>query len=92
MSDTKKASAEFLVGNQLGLHVRAAAMVVRTMTPFSAKVSIRAGSSVADARSVLDLLTLSASKGTPIVVEAEGEDADAALASLGDLIARNFAE
>jgi phosphotransferase system HPr (HPr) family protein len=87
-----KASAEFTVGNQLGLHVRAAAMVVRTMTPFSSRVSIRAGGSVADARSVLDLLTLSASKGTKIVVEAEGEDADKAVEVLGDLIARNFAE
>ena len=81
-----------MVGNQLGLHVRAAAMVVRTMTPFASKVSIRAGDSVADARSVLDLLTLSASKGTRIVVEAEGDDAEAAVAMLGDLIARNFAE
>jgi phosphotransferase system HPr (HPr) family protein len=86
------ASAEFVVGNQLGLHVRAAAMVVRTMSPFSSKVTIRAGDSEADARSVLDLLTLSASKGTRIVVEAEGDDAEAAVAMLGDLIARNFAE
>jgi phosphocarrier protein len=89
---SSKASAEFIVSNQLGLHVRAAAMVVRTMTPFASKVSIRAGSSVADARSVLDLLTLSASKGTKIVVEAEGDDAEAAVATLGDLIARNFSE
>ncbi|MFN2377085.1 MAG: HPr family phosphocarrier protein [Candidatus Binatia bacterium] len=89
---SKKATAEFTVGNQLGLHVRAAAMVVRTMTPFTSRVSIRAGGSVADARSVLDLLTLSASKGTRIVVEAEGDDAEAALATLGDLIDRNFAE
>jgi len=89
---SSKASAEYIVSNQLGLHVRAAAMVVRTMTPFASKVSIRAGSSVADARSVLDLLTLSASKGTRIIVEAEGDDAEAAVATLGDLIARNFAE
>lgn len=89
---SQKASAEFLVSNQLGLHVRAAAMVVRTMTPFVCRVSIHAGDSVADARSVLDLLTLSASRGTRIVVEAEGDDAEAAVATLGDLIARNFAE
>jgi phosphotransferase system HPr (HPr) family protein len=89
---SSRASAEYVVGNQLGLHVRAAAMVVRTMSPFSSKVTIRAGDSEADARSVLDLLTLSASKGTRIVVEAEGDDAEAAVAMLGDLIARNFAE
>jgi len=90
MSD--KASAEFVVGNQLGLHVRAAAMVVRTMTPFQSRIFIRTEGGRADARSVLDLLTLSASKGTRIVVEAEGRDAEAAVAALGDLIARNFAE
>lgn len=89
---SNKARAEFTIGNQLGLHVRAAAMVVRTMTPFASKISIQAGSSVADARSVLDLLTLSASKGTPIVVEAEGDDAEAAVTALGDLIANNFSE
>jgi phosphotransferase system HPr (HPr) family protein len=89
---SSRASAEYVVGNQLGLHVRAAAMVVRTMSPFSSKVTIRAGDSEADARSVLDLLTLSASKGTRIVVEAEGDDAEAAVATLGDLIARNFSE
>jgi phosphotransferase system HPr (HPr) family protein len=89
---SSKATAEYVVGNQLGLHVRAAAMVVRTMSPFSSKVTIRAGDSEADARSVLDLLTLSASKGTRIVVEAEGDDAEAAVATLGDLIARNFSE
>ena len=43
-------------------------------------------------RSVLDLMTLAASTGTPIVVEAEGADAEAAVAALGGLIARNFAE
>lgn len=89
---SQKASAEFVVGNQLGLHVRAAAMVVRTLTPFTSRISIRAGGSVADARSVLDLLTLSASKGTKIVVEAEGDDAEAAVGVLGDLIRNNFAE
>jgi phosphocarrier protein HPr len=86
------ATAEYVVGNQLGLHVRAAAMVVRTMTPFQSRVTIRTEGGTADARSVLDLLTLSASKGTTIRVEAEGADAEAAVAALGDLIARNFAE
>jgi len=37
-------------------------------------------------------MTLAAARGTPVVVEAEGEDADAALAALGRLIAENFNE
>jgi len=89
---SQQATAEFVVGNQLGLHVRAAAMVVRTIAPYQSKVTIRTDGGLADARSVLDLLTLSASKGTTIVVWAEGPDAEEAVAALGNLISRNFAE
>jgi len=88
----KKARARFTINNELGLHFRAAAMVVRTLGDFSAKVTISNGDTVADARSVLDLLTLAAARGTEVVVEAEGEDAEQAVEALGALIARNFAE
>jgi len=92
MTKAKKARGEFAVTNELGLHFRAAAMVVRTMSEFRARVRVSNGETTADARSVLDLLTLAASCGTRLVVEAEGEDAQEAVAALGALIARNFAE
>ena len=87
-----KKRAEFTVPNELGLHFRVAALIVRTLEGYSSDVTISNGESVADARSVLDLMTLAAARGTRIVVEAEGADADAALAALGELIASNFAE
>jgi len=89
---TKKASGCFTITNELGLHFRASAMVVRTMGEFSSRVTISNGETVADARSVLDLMTLAAGLGTNLTVEAEGEDAERALEALGALIARNFAE
>ena len=92
MAGTKKIEAEFTVTNELGLHFRAAAMVVRTISDFRSEVRIANGDTVADARSVLDLMTLAASRGTALRVTAEGDDADAAVKALGDLIARNFAE
>ena len=52
--------------NELGLHFRAAAMVVRTLSKFSSKVTMSNGRGVADARSVLDLMTLAASHGTVV--------------------------
>ena len=81
-----------MIGNELGLHVRAAAMVVRTVGEFSAQVELICGESRADAGSVLDLLTLAAVKGTPVEIRAEGPDAHAAADALESLIARNFAE
>jgi len=92
VSDGKKVEADFTVRNELGLHFRAAAMVVRTVGGFQCEISITNGDTVADARSVLDLMTLAASRGSTLHVTAEGADADAAVAALGALIARNFAE
>ena len=88
----EKKSQEFTIPNELGLHFRVAALIVRTLEAFASEVTISNGESTADARSVLDLMTLAAARGTRIVVEAEGTDADAALAALGALIASNFTE
>ena len=92
MTEATKATGEFTISNELGLHFRAAAMVVRTLGEFTAEVSISHGNSVADARSVLDLMTLAASHGTLVRIQATGEDAKAAVDALGALIRRNFAE
>ena len=92
MSEGNKVERDFTVTNELGLHFRAAAMVVRTVSGFQCEIAISNGDTVADARSVLDLMTLAASRGSTLHVTAEGTDADAAIDALGALIARNFAE
>jgi phosphotransferase system HPr (HPr) family protein len=92
VSEAVKANGEFRISNELGLHFRAAAMVVRVVGDFESDVSISNGTTVADARSVLDLMTLAASCGTLVRVEADGPDAEAAVEALGALIRRNFAE
>jgi phosphocarrier protein HPr len=92
VTEATKATGEFTISNELGLHFRAAAMVVRTLGEFTAEVSISNGDTVADARSVLDLMTLAASHGTLVRIKANGQDAKAAVDALGALIQRNFAE
>ena len=92
MAGDSKARGTFTISNELGLHFRAAAMVVRTLGDFKADVSISNGETKADARSVLDLMTLAAARGATVQVEAEGDDAEDAVAALGALIGRNFAE
>ena len=87
-----KVEKEFTVTNELGLHFRAAAMLVRTLADFTSEVTITNGETVADGRSVLDLMTLAASRGTTLRVSAEGEDAENTVKAVGALIARNFAE
>jgi phosphotransferase system HPr (HPr) family protein len=92
MSETKTAESRVTINNELGLHFRAAAMVVRTLAEFQSKVTLSNGKVAADARSVLDLISLAASRGTALTIKAAGDDAEAAVAALVSLVARNFAE
>ncbi len=92
MDQEKQARGEFRVNNRLGLHMRSAAIVVRTGQGFEASITISNGQSCADAASVLDLLTLAAGQGMVLVIEATGSDAEQAVATLGELVRRGFAE
>ena len=58
-----------------GLHLRHAAGVVRLAQGFQSTIFIRFGSKLADARSILSILTLCATMGAVLEVEANGDDA-----------------
>jgi multiphosphoryl transfer protein len=72
------------------LHARPANLFVRVATGFAAVVEIRRGERRADAKNILEVLTLGAAKGDTVHIEARGDDADAAVAALAVLLERNF--
>ncbi|MEM7708307.1 MAG: HPr family phosphocarrier protein [Pseudomonadota bacterium] len=78
--------------NQLGLHARAAARLVKTASSFSSDVRIGNGERQVNAKSIMGVMMLAAAKGTSVTLEATGEDADEALAALTDLINNRFGE
>jgi len=82
------------VVNRLGLHARAAAKLVRTAGAFRSSVRlVRAdGGGAADAKSILSVLVLAASRGTGLKVTAEGADERAALDAVRALISSGFGE
>ena len=83
-----------LVKAQLGLHARAAAKVVRLARGFNSKVELRRvdNSVSADAKSILSVLMLAASRGTELRVTVEGSDEEAALNAIDNLFAEGFGE
>ena len=84
---------QLVVTNEVGLHARPAAMFVKTAARFpNATIEVVKNGKAANAKSILEVLTLGVSKGTTITVRAEGEEADEALRSLVTLIVRNFNE
>ncbi|OGP22208.1 MAG: phosphocarrier protein HPr [Deltaproteobacteria bacterium GWA2_57_13] len=80
------------IKNKLGLHARAAALLVQTVQRFSAEVKISKDGHVVDGRSIMGVLTLAATKGSKIHVEAKGKDAEEVLRAIEKLVEKNFYE
>lgn len=62
---------------------------------FVSRVTVRKGGdepAEADGKSVMQMMTLAAVRGTPICIEAEGEDAELAVAKLAELFENKFGE
>jgi phosphotransferase system HPr (HPr) family protein len=78
--------------NKLGLHARAAALLVQTVNQFSSEVRVTKDGIVADARSIMALLTLGAAKESKIQVEIKGKDAEEALRAIERLVEKKFHE
>lgn len=80
------------VRNAVGLHARPAALFVQEASKYKAEIRVRKGDLVANAKSILSILTLGAAQGSVVVVSAEGEDAVRALAALQTLVDTDFGE
>lgn len=80
------------ITNKLGLHARAAAKVVHAANEFAADVFIGTEHEVINAKSILGLLTLAATKGTSVLIRTDGSDEDQALEVLVNLFLDKFGE
>ncbi len=87
-------SAKVKVINPLGLHARAAAVLVRLAGTFKSEIRVKRTDNqvVADAKSILSILTLAASKGVEIEVEAEGADEGKAVKAIEEIFIKGFGE
>jgi phosphotransferase system HPr (HPr) family protein len=83
-----------IVVNRLGLHARAAAKLVRAAGAFRSAIRIERtdGGASADAKSILSVLMLAASRGTELKLTAEGADAAQAIDAVCALIEDGFGE
>lgn len=88
----KTASCAVTVVNPQGLHARPVNLFVQLASQFESKIDVVRGDERVDGKSILSVLTLAAAQGTELSIEATGQDADAALDALADLVAKGFAE
>ena len=86
------ASADAEIVNKLGLHARAAAKLTHVASGFQSDIWLSRSGRRVNAKSIMGVMMLAAGKGTTVRIDAEGADADAALAALTQLIAERFGE
>jgi phosphocarrier protein HPr len=80
------------VVNALGMHARAAARFVHTANRFRSRVRVARQDREMDGKSIMGLLLLAASKGASLTISADGDDEEAAVEALAELVASGFGE
>jgi phosphocarrier protein len=78
--------------NKLGLHARAATRLVNSAAAFESELWISNGEKTVNGKSIMGVLTLAASKGTKLTIEAEGMDEGEAIEDIVKLINARFGE
>ena len=78
--------------NKLGLHARASAKLTQLAGRFSSEIWLTRNGRRVNAKSIMGVMMLAAGKGSSIGIETEGEDEEAALKAIADLVAGKFGE
>jgi len=78
--------------NRTGMHARPASEFVKLAGRFAAQVWVEKDGIRVNGKSIMGVLMLAAEQGSSLRIEAEGPDADEALAALSGLVGRGFEE
>jgi len=76
--------------HEKGLHARPASVFVQTASSYDAEIEILKDGDSANAKSSVAILSLNADEGDEIAIRADGDDAEAAVAELVDLVRADF--
>ena len=80
------------IQNKLGLHARPAMQFVDVANQFQSGIKVWKGDQVVDGKSIMQMMMLAATAGTPLKIVADGDDASPALDALEHLINTRFGE
>lgn len=83
---------EVEIVNRAGIHTRPASLIVKTAAKFKSEIYLIKDGFGINAKSIIGIMTMGASKGTKLIISADGEDEQAAVKELSDLISSGFGE
>ncbi len=91
-SAASRVACRLEIRNRLGLHARAAALIVQTVAQYDAEITVTKEDQTVNGKSILGLMMLAAAPGSTIEVNADGPDAQAAVDAITALVEARFNE
>jgi phosphocarrier protein HPr len=89
-NDAGVARRQVEIVNTYGLHMRPSSKFVKLASSFQSDIRVHSRGTSANGKSLLDMTSLAAERGTALDIEARGPDAEPALAALAELVAAGF--
>jgi len=89
-SDDVVARRQVKIVNTYGLHMRPSSKFVKLASSFQSDIRVHFRGTTVNGKSLLDMTSLVAERGTSLDLEARGPDAEPALAALAELVAAGF--
>lgn len=89
------ATVTVTIRNRLGMHARPAMSFVDVASGFESSVTVKRADEAGDAvdgKSIMQIMMLAATRGTQLVITADGADAEPAIAALKKLVDGGFGE
>jgi len=86
----QKTVEKVVVTNENGLHIRPVAMISQCASKFQSKIELEANGQTVDARFIMDVLLLAATKGTAVTISADGPDHKEAAEAIAELFRSGF--
>jgi phosphocarrier protein HPr len=83
---------DILIINKLGLHARASTKLTQTASQFKSDIWIERNGRRVNAKSIMGVMMLAASKGSTVTLESTGADEEEAMEALLALINNRFGE
>lgn len=75
-------SFSYVINDELGIHARPAGLLVKEAKQFNSTITLECGGKKAAAKGLMGVMGLAVKKGNEVMVTAEGDDEDAAIAAL----------
>ena len=80
----------YVITDEIGIHARPAGMLVKEAKAFTSKITLEANGKSADATKLMAVMSLGVKNGAEVVIKAEGDDEDAAIAKMEEFMKENL--